>query len=147
MSPFRQNFVIAELRGWKQTQGDKDAVKAWLEVTGEDMGPYFGMPDYVRDLNAIHNDAELLVLTSTKPYSSNPNDHEPLRYQMHLRKIVGTETREEQVLSGVKDKNGKELILITHVYSNYMEELKVIRATAAQKSEAILKTLNRWEET
>lgn len=151
MSPKKQRIAIIEALGWSKSSGFMEYDGGKLPWTmwnrkGQEVGDD-EIPDYLNDLNAIHNDVEPLILKSTKPYSSRVQDHEPWRYQTHLRKIVGAELREERVLSGTKDEDGVEIVLITYVYASYAESLKVIRATASQKAEAILKTLNKWEET
>jgi hypothetical protein len=47
-------IAIAEDQEWKQTDGDKAAVKAWLEMTGENLGELHGLPNYTTSLDAIY---------------------------------------------------------------------------------------------
>jgi hypothetical protein len=151
MSPAEQNIAIAYLCGWVRVGLPFERhgitlngpVFGWYhpDVTGCSFNP----PDYVNNLNDIAK-AEQLILESSKPWSSDPLDHEPCRYLNELIKVTGADMRKETVVSGAKKPDGSYLLLEHYVYASYDEELKVIRATAAQRAEAILKTLDKWDE-
>ena len=108
MSPEQQRIKIAEVRGWKpykpitdegwpllMTPPKKPNEEGWLEP----------IPNYLNDLNAMHEAESTLNLNQWDAYES------------HLKSITAQ----------------------AGIYSP-------IRAAAAQRAEAFLKTLNLWTE-
>lgn len=62
------NIAIAEFTGWKQSEGDKQAVKSWLGMTGEDWGIYHGIPEYWYDLNDCYKFEETMSVREVFDY-------------------------------------------------------------------------------
>lgn len=159
MDPDRQNCVIAELMGWVN-QGKAKNLPAlnnrWVHPgTGEWR---LGVPNYTGDYDLVI-DAETKLLVSSKPYSSRPDDHEEVRFLYHLQKILGIEFREELVISfeGGKvpqmdwhkaTKLPPNTVILSHGVpkNGWGYDLVIMRATAAQRAEALLRALNKWEE-
>ena len=92
MSPRAQRIAIAEACGWKD-----EIVKA-----------FHGLPDYLNDLNAMHEAEELFYAKA-------------------------------DTLEGAERMRG---------YSTWLCHLAKypLRATAAQRAEAFLRTIGKWEE-
>lgn len=159
MNEWDQRLAIAEAVGWKPSDGDIAASKVWEEITGQYCPPH--PPDYVNDLNLMH-EAEKLILTSTKPWSSRGQDHEPMRYIAMLYQVLGVETREELVLSVEAKDIGKlnnrpkpwphpielpsSAIVLSHCVPLAGWDMKLIRATAPQRAEAFLRTIGKWQD-
>ncbi len=102
MSPERQRVVIAELCGYKRLVELDSGLHGWIES-----GPCEPIPDYLNDLNAMH-EAERVFLT----HKLGP------AYQRWLDRL-----------------NMQDM------------DFGVYHATAAQRAEAFLRTLNKWEES
>ena len=107
MTPEQQRVAIAEACGWKWE-------KFWTgELYGKpvgEQGPLMELPDYINDLNALH-DAESIL-----------NADQMVSYDYHLDRVVG---------------NGRQGLNI---------EYFLWSATAAQRAEAFLRTIGKWEE-
>ncbi len=82
-------------------------------------------PDYLNDLNAMH-EAEKVLMEEDRSIgcSSNPSDHAPLKYDIFLMHVV----------CGHKGN-----------YSPF-DYFKRSTATASQRAEAFLRTLNLWKD-
>jgi hypothetical protein len=92
------NRAMAEVAGWKYNT----IVKSWLAPKQLPIiGQTLELPDFVSDLNAVHEVEKTL------------NEDQHRLYRFDLIEVFGTES-------------------------------KFHRATARQRCEAILKTLNRW---
>lgn len=109
MTPEAQRIAIAEACGWKyvkvyQWAGDLITPKQWHDVDV--------LPDYLNDLNAMH-EAEKVLLPDLS------------RYGTELTKVCDQFAAE----------NGYELL-----------ESWRTTATASQRAEAFLRTLNLWKE-
>lgn len=120
------------------------------------------LPDYLNDLNTVHAAEKILDEQQYSRWaSSNPNDHASMRYLHILGKICGLEAREELVVS-VADEDKDKLnfrpgpyptpiqlppsaTILGHYIPAYGHELILIRATAAQRIEALLKAVKKWE--
>jgi hypothetical protein len=75
--------------------------------------------------------------------SSNTKDYATCRYASALARIVGVGYSRVAVVSGLKDKDGKPLLLETSVYSNPFEPWKIINANAEQRLAALVETLKQ----
>ena len=108
MSPERQRIVIAEMCGWNHvSEGPCPyGITTRYHGTPSEVEVCVPIPDYLNDLNAMHEAEEQLKVSGN--YSG---------YIGHLKTIVS---------GGVA--------LCVH-------------ATAAQRAEAFLRTLNKWEES
>ena len=100
MTPEKQRVAIAESCGWKT---DKRGL-GWLSPRGY----YASEPDYLNDLNAMHEAEELLYAKSDT--------------------LEGAERMRD--------------------YSKWLCNIAKypLRATAAQRAEAFLRTIGKWEE-
>ena len=107
MTPEQQRIAIAEFCGWKR----KGKNKIWINPNlGGGFDYLSGLPDYLNDLNAMH-EAEKLIL----------------RCLSHLDYWQCGYGRFQTILA--------ELTITPY------------SATAAQRAEALLKTIGKWEET
>lgn len=162
MTPKEQNIAIATWLGAKFVKGaDVGEYDHWQFPTGCNL-PDGQLPDFVRDLNAMHkaeaklNDPKYSVACSSRPY-----DHAPMRYVSELAKVCRLETREEMVIScearlrpdfdkamiaGPPFKLPVGVCILSHSIPAYGHEATLIHATAAQRAEALLRTLNLWTE-
>lgn len=116
MTEEEQQIAIAEACGWKLCRDDN---KTWRtpeqaaqnrELLGTENGPWCfessGPPDYLRDLNAMHEAEKVLG----EIYSI-----ESCEYDNWLRSTIGHDEK--------------------------------WRATAAQRAEAFLRTIGKWEDS
>lgn len=108
MNQEKQRIKIAEACGWKITLWPSGDFRRAESPNGNQ---YFEVPDYLSDLNAMH-EAVVGVLNHGSPQMN-------WDYAAHLGRITG---------SGI------------HVTT------ALIHATAAQRAEAFLKTLNLWKQ-
>ncbi len=121
MSPELQRIAIAELCGWTVINAilcdPKPEIRNGEETGDVDMNPVGELPDYLNDLNAMH-EAEKSLGTKLRTYASKLQD-----------------VCQNHAVGCVPD---------------YQEDLLklfyLIHATAAQRAEAFLRTLNKWEE-
>lgn len=159
MTPEAQRIAIAEACGWKwmrrmaelgEPAGYNNS-SVWLFSPGHlegvdcqtvpvgrfercdkpenNNGFAYGAPNYLTDLNAMYEAEKVLTNHPTdKPGSSKANDHARMRYIATLGKIVGVRLVNHEGLT---------------TYAHH-EEAKLVHATAAQRAEAFLRTLNLW---
>jgi hypothetical protein len=107
MTPKAQQIAIAEACGWVFAE-----MCPWAPWVGPDNRNYKSPPDYLSDLNAMH-EAEK-VLTGAFETCSD--------YQKQLIKVCGCE--------------------------GYLPSAQFLwHATAAQRAEAFLRTLNLWDDS
>ena len=106
MSPKKQRYAIAEACGWKRS-GVWD--NFWISPSGAEFREEDrkSIPDYLNDLNAMHEAERIL------------DGYMMLKYASELLAVIGGG-------SGC----------FSHIH-----------ATAAQRSEAFLRTLGKWEES
>ena len=132
MNKKKQRIAIAKACGWK--------IEPMLSFAGEHMRdiytspngicvPDSQFPDYLNDLNAMREAEETLLSAEGSGFRMITTDDQEEKtafvvYKNTLRKIV------------LKDK--------LSVYPTHYDDLKCLRATAAQRAEAFLKTLNLW---
>jgi len=110
MKPEKQRIAIAKACGWTWTnkcpEHGKQTIKFWLnEHTGRKVYYDSSLPDYLNDLNAMHE--------AEKTFQDNAT--------------------------------------LWHKYASiinkdYVNQPYTIGATAAQRAEAFLRTVGRWEE-
>ncbi len=120
MNSDKQRAAIAEYCGWKDVRGhmgippENGMLFPYPEHHEEDwrLKPFRGIPDYLNDLNAMH-EAEKMF--------SNPQWQE-YGYQL-----------EHSMLGMPASLTLHDLATVAH-------------ATAAQRAEAFLKTIKKWEE-
>lgn len=117
MSPERQRIAIAEFCGWTPWKTVSPIDRATPITLFEDgSGKVITeLPDYITDLNAMHEAAMQLRLTSPLKY---------VKYHCAINAIVKAfnDGREDQLSISAHD------------------------ATAAQRAEAFLRTIGKWEE-
>jgi hypothetical protein len=113
MSPEAQRIAIAEACGWKiclsALQSGLDVYKGPLIDDATECRP---LPDYIFDLNAMHEAEKVLDTTNGGPKSG---DCLRYAYSRELYKLVP-------------------------------EWMQPFRATAAQRAEAFLRTLGKWDD-
>lgn len=165
MNADEMNKAVLYALGWKWQKGTEPSYggtnipRGWINPKTNRC--QLTTPDYPKDLNAMH-EAEKSILQSTKGWSSNPHDHEPMRYVAELAKVCGLKQREELVLFCEEKDKGKlnfrpgpyptpiklppSAIVLGHFIPAYGHELCLIHATAAQRCEAFLKTIGKWKE-
>jgi hypothetical protein len=121
MTPDKQRTAIAEACGWRE---------CWINQNGEPWG-FLGalhysqsLPDYLNDLNAMREAEEVLAESQQSEFADRLNTSHK----------VADLTYPEPNTRGFR----KAL---------FSEAFHLIHATAAQRAEAFLKTLELWEET
>ena len=105
MTPERQRIAIAEACGWKHIL--KDPVLFRGTPPWSDNDGLHEIPDYLSDLNAMHEAEKVL------------DSADWIRYHRKLRSIIMESGRAQS---------------------------QEVSATAAQRAEAFLRTLNLWSE-
>ena len=122
-----QRIKIAEACGWREIQnGDAWGTPIGIPLTmpkkdnWRNMDGFFELPDYLNDLNAMH-EAVMFLPEKTK-----------LAFRKELQYMIAPRTRP----SGI----GGIVLMSAEDYDNWFH------ATAAQRAEAFLRTLNLWEE-
>ena len=126
MTPEAQCIAAAEWEGWKVRHGTeldgpcgKDDFP-WTTWTAPDGKEYGDVPDYSQDLNAMHEmEAKL-----------NVGQHE--RFRSHLAAITTVERYPRDLIEA-------------NSYSS-QNERAYVSATAAQRLEALLRTVGLWKE-
>jgi hypothetical protein len=112
MNPEEQRIAIAQACGWKLTE-------VWTgELFGKprgEQGPFREVPDYLNDLNAMH-EAERHIETAS----------DQMTYSAEILKAMGLNVSIEDDIN------------VDYCWH-------ACRATAAQRAEAFLKTLNPWK--
>lgn len=109
MTPEAQRIAIAEACGYKPTKSTGLVMDGWSK--GEGWLSYHDLPDYLNDLNAMHEAEKMLTDAQTAPYYG------------HLYSIVW---------------RGQPI--------TYSVSYAICHATAAQRAEAFLRTLNLWRD-
>jgi hypothetical protein len=142
MTPEAQRIAIAEACGWKESSYEEEGLlvptagvntELWISSTGQrfdkfSIQPCYYLPDYLSDLNAMHEAEKVLEMDEhSERASSRPQDHAPLRYYHFLLLIVRGEGMEATNFSP-------------------FDYFKMATATAAQRAEAFLRTLNLWKD-
>lgn len=121
-------------------------------------------PDYTKSLDALQ-EVETAILENERysvRFSSNPHDHVSARYIAALAKACGIQTREELIISVSNEDKSKlnfrpgpyptpielppSAIVLGHSIPAYGYELSMIRATALQRCEALLRAVGKWED-
>ncbi len=142
MTSNEQRIAIATACGWTRIRNGT----GYRTADDAKHGQYQIIPEYCVDLNAMHEAEKVLIDHPTdKPASSRADDSAVVRYSHWLRKIVGIELRGEEVLSSVKKPDGERLVLFTHVFPSPWSYFEFTHATAAQRCEAFLRTLNLYQ--
>jgi len=110
MSPEAQRIAIAEACGWTDVRSDPvhffhSGLRHPDKLCGRKDGKYWGIPDHLSDLNAMHEAEKLL----------DDDEVEWAAYRSWLYVIVPPHTN-------------------------------ILHATAAQRAEALLRTLGKWQD-
>lgn len=116
MTEQEQRIAIAEACGWECVDRSDEFGCMWWQ-SPQGGAPFTNVPDYLHDLNATHS-AKLALLTTPELQDS---------YACHLGAITG----------------GK---CIDYVANRVDVTTKILFATAAQETEAILRTIGKWKE-
>lgn len=117
MHPDKQRIKIAEICGWNDIS--EHEMGYICGRPGFAPGYFDEIPDYLRDLNAMHEAEKRLIGYQIYAYSMNLKS-------MILTPILG------------EDSNNLNDILLAFMRLSFV--------TAAQKAEAFLKTFGEWEE-
>jgi hypothetical protein len=115
VTPQAQIIAIAEACGWTNISW-YGVYQDWLGSRPNECRDTYPIPDYLNDLNAMH-EAETLVIYS--------NDKSPKKYTQQIKAAICKD-------AGVKKAQ--------------MDFDMCITATAAQRAEAFLKTIGKWKE-
>lgn len=119
MNPEQQRIAIAEACGWKLKSNGLSPMWSWQNeslihrikwVAHKVMASHGVLPDYLNDLNAMH-DAEKVL----------------------------TEDQQEQYLNNLYE--------VCNLHSMINDAWNLNCATAAQRAEAFLRTIGKWEES
>lgn len=113
MTPEAQRIAIAEECGWKREIPGPLDVSYWFTHTSwPSLVTISGLPDYLTDLNAMHEAEKVLT-----------KDEDKFRYTVHLGEVVATRA------------------------NRWTVKFEFTHATAAERAEAFLRTLNLWDDT
>jgi hypothetical protein len=108
MSPEKQRIAIAEACGWRKAEPPNTPV--WWK-NGEWVSNVYDLPDYLNDLNAMHEAEKVLT----------------------------------------KDRHAEFVGWLSTIQFGFLTveeyEWATIHATAAQRAEAFLRTIGKWEES
>ena len=119
MTPERQRVVIAEACGWVQQPHPTTGELTWIEPKG-----FYGMenplPDYLNDLNACHAMEKVLSVQQRSKFKS--------------------------LLVVLTFKSLKETMIEGRFYTLEDALIDAFFAIAAQRSEAFLRTICKWED-
>ena len=111
MTPEEQRIAIAEACGWGLNYDwERPGIGEWWEKTGEQPRRSNDLPDYLNDLNAMHEAEKMLDVNIESGGSPR------YEYSRQVYRIV--ESRRQP-----------------------------FRSTAAQRAEAFLRTIGKWEES
>jgi hypothetical protein len=120
MSPEAQRIAIAEACGWngiKHADYTNCALSKFFGISPK-YGTYQPVPDYLNDLNAMHEAEKVLP-----DMASDDDGRDQLGYM---------ETLADTLVATWSSNNSADTWLITH-------------ATAAQRAEAFLRNIGKWE--
>jgi len=129
MMPDAQRIVIAEVCGWKRVperdhllpDGVLQALpECFVHDEEETVWTEHDLPDYLNDLNAMHEAEKTLTKDKTKPLSTDQR----CLFINHLGKIIGCWT-------------------VVHEHNTLFQ---LAHATAAQRAEAFLRTIEKWKD-
>lgn len=118
MKPEAQRIAIAEACGWRKLR-ESDRIHAghnrgYYYAIQPDGGAAYDIPDYLNDLNAMHEAEKAL-----------------------FEKVVDSECRYgDALIEAVRRGNSASFIMA----------MDCVSATAAQRAEAFLRTLNLWRD-
>ena len=132
MSPDAQRIAIAEACGWKSIGREKNLpLYGWISP-----GPLEEIPDYLNDLNAMH-EAEK-ILTGDDYY----------KYSCHIYEAAcKTQKKTGQWrFIGATAAQRAEAFLRTIGMWEDSQQGNADYATAAQRTEAYLKTIGKWKD-
>jgi hypothetical protein len=123
MDKDKQRIAIAEACGWEFTKVKGEFCFVSIDPEGAAYRTNFGelehLPDYLNDLNAMH-EAEK-VLTDEQFFDWSKDKHTDMSYNGHLFRIVDRATTPAR-------------------------PCRYHSASAAQRAEAFLRTIGKWEE-
>ena len=113
MNPEQQRIAIAEACGWRCTAEFKEAIACWIRPNGMSHQTEL-LPNYINDLNAMHEAEKVLA------------HDQMIDYSRHVGKLVTS--------------------YLPASRAAWMD-FRLINATAAQRAEAFLRTIGKWEES
>ncbi len=132
MNPEQQRIAIAEACGWKLKSNGLSPMWSWQNeslihrikwVAHKVMASQGVLPDYLNDLNAMHEAEETLDASQCAEYARQLMKHHPTYCVTVLdNRFAPTE----------------EI-----AYQTY----QLLHATATQRAEAFLRTIGKWEES
>lgn len=113
MSPEAQQIAIAQACGWTI----ENACGSWVGKPKCEVGPMDDLPDYLNDLNAMHQ-AEKVLMLKEKQYF----------YAVNLLAVFALNNPPVE-----ETQHGRAFFIAAH-------------ASAAQRAEAFLRTLGLWQD-
>lgn len=134
-----QRIAILQVMGWKDLKRSNS--ESALRGTDPEGEKNQIAPNPLVNLNVM-NMAEDFLNKFDNNLSSNLRDYASVRYSGELGKILGVQYKEVQILPEMADKGFP--VMTTSIFASPFEQLKFLRATAAQKAEAFLKALHLW---
>jgi hypothetical protein len=142
MTPEKQRIAIAEACGWTDCYYDASrcavAPTGWFTRyagTPYEVTIRVGLPDYLSDLNAMHEAEKMLT------------DDQQVRF---LRHLVGSDAFFDEMAKLDPHRYiDREEFCNNHLHKLGWDEVSAycLLATAAQRAEAFLRTLGKWEES
>lgn len=134
MTPEAQRIAIAEVCGWidiRQVQLPDGRGEGWIGRNGSHI--FKDLPDYPNDLNAMHEAEEVLSMEQRRQNILN------LRYVIFgswpSRLDIEWQLKQAEI-------GGVDAGMYDHGFCAVL-----LAATAAQRAEALLRTLDKWDNT
>lgn len=116
MNPEKQRIAIAEFCGWKCSPPNRSWPQPyWTDPNSRVLKVESELPDYLNDLNAMH-EAETRL--------------KPQQWRIYSDKLMVLVRDSDITLNG----------------SNIESRYKTAHATAAQRAEALLRTIGKWQD-
>lgn len=123
MTPEEQRIAIAEYCGWKFGGPGEALRRPDGTIENSYYSEYHRLPDYLNDLNAMHEAEKLLEPNQEPAWIDN------------LSRVLGRDPYYWR--DGFCQDPDPNLAHETYL---------LMRATAAQRAEALLRTINKWKE-
>lgn len=140
MSPEKQRIAIAEACGWRIQNPEELRViyRSWIPPGKQPLhGAFYTSrpPDYLTDLNAMHEAEKVLTPEHASQFAACVEA--VVENHVWLQSGKSDEVFKRQVCMNSGDPRGRPDYDILFTY---------VHATAAQRAEAFLRTIGKWED-
>ena len=133
MSPEEQQIAILKAMGWTEDEPWLDGRRCFVRADSNSGWDFNDLPDYINDLNAMH-EAEKWLYTNSISFINKDG----------LTAMLGNKEKTAWVV--YLSKLNKIVNPRIAEYPTHYQDWARIHATAAQRAEAFLKALGKWED-